>query len=129
MKTPILISTFCFLLFALTSCKDGSSSNSIAVGPFEVDSETGMGRGQAFGIDFEVAGATRSQVKFDLHGTPGTSSKAEIIFADDRKIELETSDGGESVMFKYNGEEVGSLKKGDQVEISEEGVVTTNSSE
>jgi hypothetical protein len=126
MKQQIAVATFCVLLLALASCREETAFSSVSVGPFHVNDDTGMGNGQALGVDFEVAGASRAEVTFDLSTNPQRSSRAEITLADDLKIELETRNEGNSVAFELNGKKFGNLAKGDEVVIDEERNVTVN---
>ncbi len=92
-----------------------------------MNSDTGVATGKdAFGIDFEVAGATRASSRFELHGNTKYSSWAEITLADDLRIRLATRDEGSLVTFQLNGRNFGDLKRGDQVVIDEERNVTVN---
>ena len=126
MKHQVVIATLCCLLLALSSCQKETASSSVSVGPFNVNSDTGMANGQAFGIDFKAAGVSGAEVTFELHGNPQYSSRAEITLADDLNIELETVNEGNSVAFQLNGKKFGNLSKGDEVVIEEERNVTVN---
>lgn len=129
MKHQVVLTIFCILLLALPSCQKGTASSSVSVGPFNVNSDTGMANGQAFGIDFKAAGASRAEVSFELHGNPQHSSLAEITLAQDLNIELETMNDGNSVAFQLNGTKIGNLAKGDEVVIEEDRNVTVNGEE
>ena len=96
------------------------------IGPFTVDSNTGLATGEVFGIDFEVAGATGASMKFDLSGAPKTSGHARVVLAPDLMIELKSTDESEAVSFELNGRDFGMLKEGDEVVIEEDGKVTEN---
>lgn len=80
----------------------------------------------AFGIDFEVAGADRAESESEVHGNPKYSSRAKITLADDLTIELVTKHEGKLVSFRLNRRNFGDLKRGDKVVIDEERNVTVN---
>jgi hypothetical protein len=126
MKQQIAIVTCCVLLLALPSCQKRTASSSVSAGAFNVNSDTGMANGQAFGIEFRAAGCSSAEVKCDIQGNTQFSSRAEISLADDLKIELETMDDGNSVAFQLNGKKIGNLAKGDEVVIEEDRNVTVN---
>ena len=125
MKLHTIIASLCALLFALVSCGRKTTSTT-SVGPFNVDGDTGMATGQAFGIGFKAAGATGAEVTSNLSGSNQSSSRAEITLADDLKIALETAEEGDSVAFQLNGKKLGNLEKGDEVTIGEDRDVTVN---
>lgn len=87
------------------------------VGPFDVNGKTGVATGHAFGIEFNVEGAPGAEIKSNLSGSPESSSRTEITFAEDLRINLETMNEGESVTFELNGKNLGDLERGDKVEI------------
>lgn len=126
MKQQITIAAFCVLLFALSGCQEQAGNTSVAVGPFSVNSDTGLADGQAFGIEFEAMGASKSEVKFMLSGNSQDSSNASITLADDLHIKLKTMNEGKSVAFQLNGKEICNLAPGDKVVINEERNVTVN---
>jgi hypothetical protein len=125
MKHKKLIVLFCALL-ALLGCGKKEIAISSEVGPFNVNSDTGTATGQAFGIEFNVAGASGAAVKSDLSGSPKSSSRTEITLADDVKINLQTMNEGTSVTFDVNGKKFGTLKRGDKVEIEKSRNVMVN---
>lgn len=129
MKHQAVVATFCALLLALPGCQKDTTSSSVSVGPFNVNSDTGMASGQAFGIDLKAAGASGAEIKFELHGNPQYSSRAEITLADDLNIKLETMNEGDAVAFQLNGKKYGTLAQGDEVAIDEERNVTVNGEE
>lgn len=127
MKHQTIITTLCALLLALLSCEGKTTYPPVSDGAFSVNSDTGMATGNdAFGIDFEVAGADRAESKSELNGNPKYSSRAEITLADDLTIELVTKDEGKLVNFRLNGRSFGDLKRGEKVVIDEERNVTVN---
>jgi hypothetical protein len=125
MKHPLTLALF-GTLTALIGCD--SQSSSVSSGQFHVDSDTGRATGQALGINFEVAGATRTQNLSELvAGKPEhTSAQIEITFADDLIIRLEMLEEGGPISFKVNGNDFAALKKGDKVVIAENRNVTVN---
>lgn len=125
MKFPIILAATCALL-ALPGCEKTPVSPSAAVGPFEVNGETGTATGQAFGIEIKVAGASRAEVTSDLSGSPEFTSRAVITLADDVRIQLQTNAEGDSVTFELNGKSLGTLQRGDKVEIDGTGEVVVN---
>ena len=124
MKFQTIIATTCVLL-ALNGCEQ-KPVTSAAVGPFNVNSETGTATGQAFGIEFNVTGASGAEVTSDLSGSPKSPSQAMITLADDLKINLATTNEGNSVTFELNGTHFGSLERGDKVEIEKSRNVIVN---
>lgn len=124
MKRQTLLVTFCAILLSVVGCERKAAP--VAVGPFDVNSETGMATGQALGIAFQVAGASGAEVTSDLSGSPQSSSRAEITLADDLKIKLQAMDEGNSVRFELNGKNFGNLERGDKVEIEKDRSVVVN---
>lgn len=124
MKFQTIIAATC-ALFALLGCEKKAVTTS-AVGPFDVNGETGTATGQAFGIEFNVAGASGAEITSDLSGSPKSPSRAEIALADDLKINLATMDEGNSVTFELNGNTFGNLQRGDKVEIEKSRNVLVN---
>lgn len=120
-----IIATFCALL-ALLGCDKKTITTSSEVCPFNVNGNTGMATGQAFGIEFKVAGASRVEVVTDISASPQSSSRAEIALADDLKIKLQTMTEGASVMFDVNGKNFGTLERGDKVEVEKSRNVMVN---
>lgn len=127
MKHQTFLATFCAILLSVMGYE--TSAAPVAVGPFHVNSETRMATGQAFGIDFKVAGASRAEVTSDISGSPTSSSRAEITLADDLKIKLQTMAKGQSVTFDLNGKSFGNLERGDKVEIGKGRSVMVNGRE
>lgn len=125
--TPAIL---CFLLLTAFGCQQqvstALSSSTVSVGPFSVDSESGLADGQAFGVDFKAMGASSVSVKFNLSGNPAQSSVSTIKLADDLSIELQTISDGDLVDFRLNGTKICDLEKGDKVVIDEERNVTVN---
>ena len=124
MKHQTLLVTFCAILLSVVGCERKAAP--VAVGPFHVNSETGMATGQALGIEFKVAGASGAEVTSDLSGSPQSSSRVEITLADDLKIKLQAMDEGNSVSFELNGKNFGNLERGDKVEIEKDRSVVVN---
>jgi hypothetical protein len=116
------------LLLPLLGCEkeEKKAPPPASVGPFQVNGDTGQATGEAFGIRFDVAGATGVDTKFDLSGNPGHSSKAEITLAEDLKIQLEPLEEGNPVAFHLNGKKIGDLERGSNVEIDKDRSVTIN---
>ena len=125
MKYKTIITTLCAVL-ALLGCDRKTIATSSEVGPFNVNGNTGKATGQAFGIEFNVAGASGAEVTSDLSGSPKSSSRAEITLADDLKIKLQTMNEGTSVTFDLNGKNFGTLERGDKVEIEKSRNVIVN---
>ena len=127
MKYQKPIIPLCALLLALVGCEKKAATLPVSDGTWTVNHDTGMATGKdAFGIDFEMAGATKVESKFDLSGNPENSSRVEVALADDLEIELVTMNGGDIVAFHLNGRKFGNLKRGDKVVIDEERNVTVN---
>ena len=127
MKHQTIITTLCALLIALLGCERKTTYPPVSDGSFSVNSDTGMATGKdAFGIDFEVAGADRAESESEVHGNPKYSSRAKITLADDLTIELVTKHEGKLVSFRLNRRNFGDLKRGDKVVIDEERNVTVN---
>jgi hypothetical protein len=126
MKHQTIIATLCVLLFALLGCEQKAATSSPSVGPFDVNSDSGRATGKVFGVDFEVAGASRAEVDFQLSGAAQSSSRAEITLADDLKIELVTKNDGDAGNFQMNGERFGVVERGDQVTINADRKVAVN---
>lgn len=123
MKHQTSVVTLCAIFLSGGGCERKASS---VVGPFDVNGETGMATGQAFGIEFKAAGASGVEVKSDLSGSPESSSRTDITLADDLKIKLQTMDEGKSVAFELNGRKLGNLERGDKVEIEKGRSVVVN---
>ncbi len=124
MKYRTILATFCAILLAVVGCE--RKETPVAVGPFNVSRDTGVATGQAFGIEFNVEGASGAEIKSDLSGSPKSSSRTEITLADDLKIKLQTINEGKSVTFELNGKNFGDLKRGDKVEIEKSRNVLVN---
>jgi hypothetical protein len=126
MKAKTILFTLCMLLLSLPGCNRKTVTTSASVASFSVNSDTGVATGQAFGIEFQAAGASGAAITSKAGGSPGSSSHMEIALADDLKIGLETRDDGNLVAFQINGKSFGNLKKGDKVEIAEDRSVMVN---
>lgn len=125
MKHKTIITTFCALL-ALLGCDRKAISTSSVVGPFNVSSDTGIATGQAFGIEFKIAGASGAEIASDISSSSKSSSRTEITLADDLKIKLKTMNEGTSVTLDLNGKNFGTLERGDKVEIEKNRNVMVN---
>lgn len=126
MKGKTVITLLCALVIALFGCERKPVTSSVSAGTWDVNSDTGITNGRAFGIDFRVAGTSGAEVTSERSGNPKYSSRVEITLADDLKIELETMDQRNSVAFKLNGNNLGNLQRGDEVAIDEDRNVTVN---
>ncbi|SHK46785.1 hypothetical protein SAMN02745181_3858 [Rubritalea squalenifaciens DSM 18772] len=122
----LLIALFAFLL-ALVGCE--KETRNFSVGPFEVNSKTGIATGQALGVEFAVAGASQAQTESKI-GTPDYSSgRATITLAADVTIELKQLEDNKGIAFQCNGKKYPTLTKGDKVVIDEVRKVTINGTE
>ena len=124
MKYQTLLATFCAILFSVVGCE--KRFRDAKVGSFDVNSNTGIATGQAFGIEFKAEGASRVETKSQLGTSQEFSSQAEINLADDLKIKLQTKIKSESVAFELNGKSFGDLKAADKVEIAKDRSVMVN---
>ena len=124
MKHQIILVTFCAIISSLVDCEKKPTPES--AGPFHVNGETGSATGQAFGIEFIAEGASGVDVKSELSGSPQSSSRTEITWADDLKVELQTNNEGKSVAFELNGKSFGDLEKGHKVLIAKDRSLTVN---
>jgi hypothetical protein len=116
MKYKKIIAIFC-ALFALLGCDKEEILTPAKFGPFNVNTDTGVATGQAFGIEFSMVGATGAEFKTRLSGAVKIPSWAEITLAEDLKIRLQTIIGSTAVDFDFNGKNYGKLESGDKVEI------------
>ena len=123
MKYWTIVTTFCAILLSLAGCERKATP---VITAFDVDYDTGIASGHAYGIDFTVAGASGAEVTSKFSGSPKSISRTEITLADDVKIELETIDEGNSLTFQLNGKNFGKLARGDEVAIGEDRNVTVN---
>lgn len=124
MKIPAILPAFFAILISLVGCERRATP--VTVGPFEVNSETGVATGKAFVIEFNVAGATGADVTSELAGSPESTSRAEITLADDLKINLQTTEGCNAVTFELNDHSFGALERGSKVEIETDRSVMVN---
>lgn len=124
MKYHTRLTMFCAILLSVIGCE--KKSPPVSVGPFDVNRDTGVATGEAFGIHFNVEGASLGETQSNLSGNPHYSSPAEITLGEDLKIKLETMNEGTSVAFQLNGRKFGSLGKGDEVVIDKARNVTVN---
>lgn len=123
MKYRAGLITLCVVFFSLVGCD--REATPFTVGPFDVNSDTGVATGNALGVDFAVAGASGARLESGPGKVPG-SGRAGITLADDLKIDLEMAEGGETITFLMNGKEFGDLEKGDKVEIDQARNVKVN---
>lgn len=121
MKHQAILATFCAIL-SVVGCE--RKATQATVGPFDLKNDTATG--QAFCIEFNVAGATGAEIASDLSGSSATPSQAEITLADDLKIKLQTKPESELVTFGLNGKSFGDLNAGDKVEIAKDRSVRVN---
>ena len=119
-----MIAAVCTLLLATLGC--GNNATPVNVGPFSVDSDTGVATGQAFGIEFNATRGTKVEIISGTLDASGTSQRAAITLADDLRIELQSVDGANSATFQLNGRDLGILQTGDEVAIDEQRNVTVN---
>jgi hypothetical protein len=124
MKNKTLLATFLAILLSVIGCDRKESP--VKVGPFNVNGSTGIATGQAFGVAFNVEGASGAEVTSTISASPQSSSQAEMTLADDLKIKLQTLDEGNAVSFELNGKTFGKLQRGDKVEIDKSRNVRIN---
>ena len=124
MNDRSILALSCTLLMALIGCQ--KQKVSLFVGPFNVDSDTGLATGQALGIDFEVSGASEVKSKWDLKAGVQSYGWTEITLADDLTFQLEKLSNDSAITFKLNGRDFGNLDEGDKVVIDEGRKVTVN---
>lgn len=125
MKLKNIIALFCAFM-VLQGCDKEEIVTPAKFGPFNVNTDTGVATGQAFGIKFNMAGATGAEFKTRLTGAVKIPSWAEITLAEDLKFRLETMIGSSSVDFQFNGKNYGKLESGDKVEIDRSRNVMVN---
>ena len=126
-KKRISLVVLCAVLLPVVGC--GRKATVVSGSTFSVDGRTGTATGQAFGIEFTVAGASGTEITSQTGGASTSSNRTEIILAGDAKIRLEMENEGKSVVFHLNGRHLGSLAQGDKVEITKDRHVTVNGKE
>ncbi|WP_226895721.1 hypothetical protein [Luteolibacter marinus] len=126
MNRRSLFVTLCVLLFPILGCERKAAPPAATVGPFEVNGDSGVANGEAFGIKFKVAGSTGAKTTSALSGSPESSSRAEILLGDHLRIELETVADTDQIVFRLNSRSYGKLQRGDEVEIGVDQDVMVN---
>lgn len=126
MNSYAFVVACCPLLLLTVGCGQKAAAPVASSSNFSVNSTTGLATGKVFGIDFEVMGADRAQIKSAMSGLSTSPSRVEVTLADDLALMLQTIDGGKTAGLVLNGRDFGILEAGDKVEIGKDRSVTVN---